>query len=231
MENASHWTVSRIAASVKRVTEVPCATRRESCSTPAVVCPASTAAVRSQTPATPSVTARVATPGSSATPVGFARTRLRARSASAAATLTSAAFCPSRVRVSRRARARLLPGPERLRHLPDDAHGVLGGVLGGVRQRSLLRQPAGEASEIHLRVQRRHVLQRGGGKDHQVWLRGLHVVPLTLISCSRCQGRGRREGSKDGSERGLEESERGKEGIKSIYKTSIYILWTTMFVK
>lgn len=107
----------------------------------------------------------------------------------------------------------------------------MGRVLRGVRQGRLLRQPEDEAPEIYLRMQRWHVLQRGGGEDHQVWLRGLHVAPFAQISYRRRQGRGRKEGSKEGRERGLEESEGGKEGIKSIYKTSIYILWTTMFVK
>lgn len=71
MEDASHWTVSRIAASVTRVTAVPCATRRGSCSTPAVVCRASTAAVRSQTLEMPFATARAAILGTSVTPVGL----------------------------------------------------------------------------------------------------------------------------------------------------------------
>lgn len=71
MEDASHWTVSRIAASVTRVTEVLCVTRRESCSTPAVVCRASTVAVRSQTLEMPFVTVRVATLGNSVTRVGL----------------------------------------------------------------------------------------------------------------------------------------------------------------
>lgn len=71
MEDAFHWTVSRIAASVTRVTEVPCVTRRESSSTPAVVCRASTAAVRSQTLEMPFVTVRVAILGNSVTLVGL----------------------------------------------------------------------------------------------------------------------------------------------------------------
>lgn len=103
--------------------------------------------------------------------------------------------------MSRRACARLLPGPERLRYLPDNTHGIMGRVLRSVRQRGLLCQPADEASEIYLRMQRWHLLQRGGGKDHQVWLRGLHVVPVAEISCRRCQGHGRKEGSKEGRER------------------------------
>lgn len=71
MEDASHWTASRIAASVTRATEVPCATRRGSCSTPAVVCRANTVAARSQTLEMPFVTVRAAILGSSATPVGL----------------------------------------------------------------------------------------------------------------------------------------------------------------
>lgn len=161
----------------------------------------------------------------------FAVTHLKMKVISMRPRVHSQMSLPSRVRVSRRARAGLLPGPERLRHLPDNTHGVMGRVLRSVRQRSLLCQPADEASEIYLRMQRWHILQRGGGKDHQVWLHGLHVVRFAQISCRRCQGHGRKEGSKEGKERGLEESEGGKEGIKNIYKTSIYILWTTMFVK
>lgn len=63
-----------------------------------------------------------------------------------------------------------------------------------------------------------------------MWLRGLHVVPVAQISCRRCQDMVERKEAKK-EESGLEESEGGKEGIKNIYKTSIYILWTMMFVK
>lgn len=71
MEDASHWTVSRIAASVPRVTEAPCVTRRGSCSTPAVVWRANTAAVRFQRLEMPFVTVRVAILGNSVTLVGL----------------------------------------------------------------------------------------------------------------------------------------------------------------
>lgn len=54
-----------------------------------------------------------------------------------------------RVGVSGGARARLLPGTARLRHLPDNTRGLLGGVYRSLRHRSLLRQPADEAPEIH----------------------------------------------------------------------------------
>ena len=60
--------------------------------------------------------------------------------------------------MSRGARERLLPGAARLRHLPDNARRLLGGVHRGVRHGDLLRQPEDEAPEIHLRVQRRDVL-------------------------------------------------------------------------
>lgn len=139
--------------------------------------------------------------------------------------------------MSRGACARLLPGTARVRHLPDNAHGLLGGVHRRLRHGGLLRQPENEASEIHLRMQRRDLLQRGSGKDHQVRLRGLHVAPFARISrrCRRAEDRKRERKEGRREERGLEESEGGKErkreSIKSIYKTSIYILWTTMFVK
>lgn len=71
MESASLWTLSHIAASVRRVTAAPCVTNRESCSTPAGACPANTAAVRSRTRERPTVTARAATPGGSVMQVGF----------------------------------------------------------------------------------------------------------------------------------------------------------------
>lgn len=71
MEDASRWTVSRIAASVTRVTEVLCVTRRGSCSTPAVAWRASTVAARSRTLEMPFVTARVAILGSSVMLVGL----------------------------------------------------------------------------------------------------------------------------------------------------------------
>lgn len=71
MESASHWTLSRIAASVRRVTAVPCVTNMGSCSTPAVACPANTAAARSQTQEMPTVTVKVATLGNFVTQVGL----------------------------------------------------------------------------------------------------------------------------------------------------------------
>lgn len=71
MENASRWTLSRTAASVWRVTAVPCVTNRGSCSTPAVVCPANTAAARSQTQEMPTVTVKVAILGNFVTQVGL----------------------------------------------------------------------------------------------------------------------------------------------------------------
>lgn len=71
MESASHWTLSRTAVSVWRVTAAPCVTSRGSCSTPAVACPANTAAARSQTQETPTVTVKVATLGNSVTQVGL----------------------------------------------------------------------------------------------------------------------------------------------------------------
>ncbi len=146
-------------------------------------------------------------------------------------------FLFSRVWVSRGACERLLPGTARLRHLPDNTHGLLGGVHRSLRHGGLLRQPANETPEIHLWMQRWNLLQRGSGKDHQVRLRGLHVAPFTHISCRCRRAEDRKKGRKEGrkEERGLEESEGGKErkreSIKNIYKTSIYILWTTMFVK
>lgn len=79
MEGASHWTASRTAASVTRATAVPCATRRGSCSTPAVVCHANTVAARSQTLEMPFVTVRAAILGSSATPVGLHSNTLNGR--------------------------------------------------------------------------------------------------------------------------------------------------------
>lgn len=83
-------------------------------------------------------------------------------------------FC-CRVGVPRGAGAGLLPGPAGLLHLPDHTHGVVGGVQRRLRLRLLLRQPAHEEENTHLRVQRRLVLQRGGGEDRQVWLHGVHV--------------------------------------------------------
>ena len=77
MDSASHWTVSLTAASVWRDTAVPCVTNRGSCSTPAVACPASMAAVRSQKQGTPTVTVKVATPGNCVMQVGFLRRRSR----------------------------------------------------------------------------------------------------------------------------------------------------------
>lgn len=88
MEGASHWTASRTAASVTRATAVPCATRRGSCSTPAVVCHANTVAARSQTLEMPFVTVRAAILGSSATPVGLHSNTLNG-GRGAAMTLTS----------------------------------------------------------------------------------------------------------------------------------------------
>lgn len=59
-------------------------------------------------------------------------------------------FSCFRVRVSRGASARLLPGPARLRHLSDHTHGVLGGVQRCLRHGLVLRQPKDEAQEIHI---------------------------------------------------------------------------------
>lgn len=70
MESASHWMLSRTAASVWRVTAGPCVTNRASSSTPADACPANTAAARSRTRGTPTVTAKVATLENSVTQVG-----------------------------------------------------------------------------------------------------------------------------------------------------------------
>lgn len=70
MENASHWTLSRTAASATRVIVVPSATKRRSCSTPVDTWPANTVAARSQTQEMPTVTVKVATPGNSVTQVG-----------------------------------------------------------------------------------------------------------------------------------------------------------------
>lgn len=71
MESAFHWTLSRIAVSVQRVTAGPCVTNKGSCLTPAVDCPASMAAARSQTQETLSVTVKAATLGSFVMQVGL----------------------------------------------------------------------------------------------------------------------------------------------------------------
>lgn len=71
MESASNRTFSRTAASVLRVTVVPCVTNRESCSTPADACPANMVAARSQTQEMPIVTVKVATLGNSVTQVSL----------------------------------------------------------------------------------------------------------------------------------------------------------------
>ena len=69
MENASLWTVSPIAVSARRAIVERSVTSRVSCSTPANICPASTAAVSSQTVGTPTATVRAASPGSCVTQV------------------------------------------------------------------------------------------------------------------------------------------------------------------
>lgn len=71
MESASHWTLSRTAASVQRVTAVPCAINRGSCSTPADACLASMGAARSQTQEMPTVTVKMATLGNFVMQVGL----------------------------------------------------------------------------------------------------------------------------------------------------------------
>lgn len=71
MESASHWTPSRTAASVLRVTVVPYVTNKGSCSTPADACPANMAAARSQIQEMPFVTVKVATLGNSVMQVGL----------------------------------------------------------------------------------------------------------------------------------------------------------------
>lgn len=104
--------------------------------------------------------------------------------------------------------ARLLPGPAGIRHLPDDTHGLLGGVHRRLRHGGLLRQPENETPEIHLRVQRWDHLQRGGGKDHQVRVRGLHVAQSTQISC-HC--RRAEDGKKERRKEGKQARKEGKE--------------------
>lgn len=111
--------------------------------------------------------------------------------------------------------ARLLPGPAGIRYLPDDTHGLLGGVHWSLRHRGLLRQPEDETSEIHLRMQRWDHLQRGGGKDHQVRLRGLHVAQFTPVPrCCRRAEDGKK-GRKEGKER--EDSRKVRERKKERY--------------
>lgn len=64
MESAFHWTCSPTAVNVKRVTVVPCATRRASSLTPAEGYSVNMEDVRFQTRVMPSATVRVATPES-----------------------------------------------------------------------------------------------------------------------------------------------------------------------
>lgn len=71
MESASHWTVSHTAASVWRVTAVPCVTNKESFSTPAAGWPANMDAAKSQTQEMPTVTVKVATLGNFVTQVSL----------------------------------------------------------------------------------------------------------------------------------------------------------------
>lgn len=71
MESASHWTLSRTAASVWTVTAVPYVTNMGSCSTLAVACPVNMGAARSQTQEMPTVIVKVATLGNFVMQVGL----------------------------------------------------------------------------------------------------------------------------------------------------------------
>lgn len=217
MESASHWTLSRTAASVWRVTAGRCVTSRASSSTPADACPANTAAARSRTRGTPTVTAKVATLESSVTQVGSLGQTENFKTKVFIVIALTPVLPFSRVWVSRGACARLLPGTARVRHLPDNAHGLLGGVHRRLRHGGLLHQPEDEAPEIHLRMQRWNLLQRGGGEDHQVRLRGLHVAPFARISPAaaaeqKIEREKGRKGKKEGGKR--EDWRKAREGKK-----------------
>lgn len=112
--------------------------------------------------------------------------------------------------------AGLLPGPARLCNLPDDAHALVGGMQWSVPARSLLCQPEDQAPQIHVWVQRWHLVQRRGGEEHQVRLCGLHVVQ-------------RREAERKRERRREKESERERERemarvreYREIYDKTIY---------